>query len=40
MNTKDFLSEETCWYDDVYYDHIDVVIDQDMLDEWEAEEYE
>jgi len=30
--------EEYIWYDDCYDDYIDIVIDQDMIDEWEDEE--
>jgi len=36
MKEKDLTSYY--WYDDIYDDYIDVVIDRDLLDEWEVEE--
>jgi len=36
MKEKDLTSYY--WYDDIYDDYIDVVIDRDLLVEWEVEE--
>jgi hypothetical protein len=35
---KRFDPEELPWYDDAYFDGIDIIIDQEILDAWEDED--
>tara|TARA_R100000008_G_scaffold25699_3_gene13866 strand:- start:901 stop:1074 length:174 start_codon:yes stop_codon:yes gene_type:complete len=37
MNPEEYYTEYAS-YDDCYEDEIDMIVDQDMIDEWEAEE--
>lgn len=38
MNPEEYYYTEYASYDDCYEDQIDMIVDQDMIDEWEAEE--
>ncbi len=38
MNPEEYYYTECASYDDYYEDQIDMIVDQDMIDEWEAEE--